>query len=241
MNANQNPQGYPVQEEIDGWLTIRDLTGLNPVPPTPVGGVTFYPSGGSGYTMDSSGNSYSMVDANPVGANTSGALAETMARALASGQTALTSGTLEISEVFLVAGQSIGHLGFAVGTTAAVTPTHWWGALLNSAYLQVAHTADQGSAAIPASTWQALALVTPYKVPATGRYYVALCMVAATMPTLCGSAAAPAAAMVTGTGAPTPLIGGSSTTGLTTPGTDGTTTYLAPTAAAAVPYGYVTT
>ena len=238
VNSPQNPQGYPVYgPEIDGTLTIRDLSGTNPVPPAPASGATFYPRGNTLALLDASGNSYNLADANPTGNNTPGALAETIPRALAVGTFTPTSGVLFIQEIFLSAGQSVGHIGF-VAVGAAVTPTHWWAALLDATYKQQAHSADQTSGAINATTWELLAMVTPYVAPATGRYYLAGLINAGTEPTLAAASAAPQAAMVTGTGAPTPLLGGSSTTALTAPGTDGTTTYLAPTAAIAAPYMY---
>jgi hypothetical protein len=152
--------------------------------------------------------------------------------------TAITSGTLYIFSIGLMAGESIGHVGFATGTVAANGPTHWWTAVLDNTYKQQAHSADQTSTALPASTWQNLAMVTPFMPTYTGTYFLALMVTTSvTQPTIASNAASPTI-FVTGTNAPTPLIGGLSTTGLTTPGTDNSTVYAAPTAAVPTLYMY---
>lgn len=171
----------------------------------------------------------------PVGAGIAGHIAETVAASAATAALTMTSGVLSIAAVRLVAGQVVGNAGFVTSTTAAITPTHWWTVLLDSAYVLRAVSADQLTTAIGASTWFTLPFASVYTVPATGVYFLGVQITAGTVPTLCG-ATAPLAAMVTGTGAPAPLLGGVSTTGLTTPGTAGTTSYIAPSAAAVTPY-----
>ena len=160
-----------------------------------------------------------------------GSIAETCHRYTASSASTPNGGTLYIMSTTLTIGQVVGHLGFCTGANAGVAPTHWWAAILDSSYVQRAHSADQGSAAQPASTWQSLAMTTPYTAAYTGQHYLGLCFTATTtIPNILAPTFNPAAQFITGTGVPVPLLGGTSTTGLTTPGTDGTTTYIAPTA-----------
>lgn len=162
------------------------------------------------------------------------ALAQTMHPHIASTSAAPVSGTLYIQAVFLPAGVNVKKIGFSTGTTAASGPTHWWTALLDNTYKQQAHSADQTTGAIAASTWQNLTLATSYTTTYSGTYYLALMVATSTtQPTILQSGSAPAAQFITGTGAPTPLPNGASTASLTVPGTDGTTVYAAPTVASA--------
>lgn len=164
----------------------------------------------------------------------SSSLAQTIPTYAASTSAAPVSGTLYVQAVFLPAGVNVKKIGFATGTTAASGPTHWWVALLDSSYKQQAHSADQATGALAASTWQNLTLATPYTTTYSGTYYLALMVATSTtQPTILQAGSAPAAQFITGTGAPTPLPNGASTASLTTPGTDGTTTYTAPAAASA--------
>jgi hypothetical protein len=108
-----------------------------------------------------------------------------------------TSGQPFLQGVYLYAGQVVGHLSFQVWSTPAITPTHWWLALLNSSRVQVANTADQLTTALAAYQVNKLAIAavaagaaSSFIVPTTGLYYVALVVVAGTMPNIAGSAAA---------------------------------------------------
>ena len=81
-------------------------------------------------------------------------------------------------------------------------------------------------------------MVTPYTCTYSGTYYLTLLVTTSTtQPTIASNAAVPTI-FVTGANVPTPLLGGTSTTALTVPGTDNTTTYAAPTAATATLYLY---
>jgi len=168
-----------------------------------------------------------------------GSIAETCHRYTASSASTPNGGTLYLMSTTLTAGQVVGHVGFCTGANAGVAPTHWWAALLDSSYVQQAHSADQGSAALPASTWQSLAMTAPYTATYTGTYYLGLCFTATTtIPNILAPTFNPAAQFITGTAVRTPVLGGTSTTGLTTPGTDGTTTYIAPTTSGPTFYMY---
>jgi hypothetical protein len=224
----------------DNGVGELQLANATSVPTTnPVGGTLIYASGGGVFHRDPAGHVTSVISPNRVGVVMPGGIAETANRStVATLTTAVTSGTLYIFSIGLMAGESVGHIGFATGTVAANGPTHWWAALLDDTYKQQAHSADQTSTALPASTWQNLAMVTPYVATYTGTYYVGIVVTASvTQPTIASNAAIPTL-FVTGTNAPTPLIGGASTTGLTTPGTDNSTVYAAPTAAIQTLYMY---
>lgn len=176
----------------------------------------------------------SMIAGPATGYGIDSALAQTAPVWATSASAAPVSGTLYVQAVFLPAGVNVKKIGFCTGTTAASGPTHWWVALLDNAYKQQAHSADQLTGALAASTWQNLTLATPYTTTYSGTYYLALMVATSTtQPTVLQASSAPAAQFLGGTGAPTPMPGGASTTVLTAPGTDGTTTYAAPTVASA--------
>jgi hypothetical protein len=173
-----------------------------------------------------------------------GVIAETNHRYnLASNNTVLgVSGTLYVMSISLQTGMTIGHIGFGNGTSATTAVTHWWLCLLDNTFVQQAHTADQLTSNVAASTWYNLATVNPYTATYNGTYYLGIVatITSGAMPSPLSPSFSPITQIVTGTSVPTPLLGGLSSTGLTTPGTDGTTTYLAPTGIAVNYYMYCT-
>jgi hypothetical protein len=224
----------------DNGVGELQLANATTVPTTnPVGGAVIYATGGGAFYRDSAGDVWPVPSPATVGGFTSGSLTESCQYTQAANATATDSGTLTIASCFLTAGTAVGHLGTVVDTTAAVNPVHWWLALLDNSYKLLAVTADQLTAAMAASTWISLATTAAFTAAYTGRYYLGVMIAtsAGTQPTL-PSGPLPRAAMVTGAGAPTPLLGGKSTTGLTAIGTVGTTVYAAPTAAANTPFMY---
>jgi hypothetical protein len=180
------------------------------------------------------GMSLGQAAGTPSGGSPAGCIAQTMPWWYVSGSAiAAASGTLYLHAVTLPGAVQVSDLTFAVGSTSGATLTHGWYVLLNSSWLQVAHTADQTSGSLAAATAVTKALVTPYTPPATAPYYVGYMVVAGTQPTFCGSANVQGGSIF----AEFPSNGPSST-GLTTPGTDGTTSYAAITAAGDPVYGY---
>jgi hypothetical protein len=148
----------------------------------------------------------------------------------------VTSGTLYLSGIWLVAGQVVSNITVLTGSTAGTTLTHGWFALVSSAALQLAHSADQTSGSFAASTLITKAMVTPYTVPSTGPYYAGFVCVASVQPTQTqagGSFQQGASAFGAFPNA------GPSSTGLTAPGTDGSTSYIAISASALPFYAYV--
>lgn len=115
-----------------------------------------------------------------------GAVAETMPRNTHMQTTAsLTSGRLQLYAVKLYAGQVVTNITFE-NRGAAVTPTNQWFALYSSARARLALTADDTTTAWGAFGSKTLALTSPYTVVTTGVYYLGICVVAATPPTLAG-------------------------------------------------------
>jgi hypothetical protein len=239
LRANNNLQvgGGTLGDNGAGEIQLSNATTIPTTNPT--GGTLIYASGGGVFHRDSAGVVTPVISLNRVGVTMPGGLAETANRSTVGVlTTSVTSGTLYIFSIGLMAGESVGHIGFCTGTTAANGPTHWWTALLDNTYKQQAHSADQTSTALPASTFQNLAMVTPYVAIYTGTYYAAILVTTSvTQPTIVSNSTTPTV-FVTGTGVPTPLLGGTSTTALTVPGTDGTTVYAAPTAAVPTLYMY---
>lgn len=169
-----------------------------------------------------------------------GALAETIPAWAATTATAPVTGDLYIWAVELGKGQSVGHVGFVTSTTAGASLTHSWTALLDLNYTVLAASADAGSGAIGASAWFSYAMAAAYTTTYTGLHYLGVMIASsATQPTLCGSAAGPLIAMMTGTGHPVQQYGGQSSTSQTTPPAVGTIV-TAPTATLAIPYLYCT-
>ena len=148
---------------------------------------------------------------------------------------AQVSGTLYLYAVTLEAGRVVTDLNFLIGTTNGLTLTHGWAALLNSSYLQLAHSADITSGNLAgASEIQTYTLTAPYVPQATALYWLAICTVASTQPTLAGYGTPQ------GTSGGTALpVAGPATTGLSGPGTDGSTSYEAITANSDPAYAYV--
>jgi hypothetical protein len=95
----------------------------------------------------------------------------------------LSSGTPRCSMLGFAKPTKVTAMGFVTGTQAAVSPTHWWVALTDTSGNVVAVSADQGSAAIAASTAFSVAFAAPQSLPA-GRYYAVLMVAAGTVPTL---------------------------------------------------------
>lgn len=229
---------------VTGELTTNtDLQLPNAsAPGAPASGVRVYAAGGGLFAVNVAGAVWPLL--NPSGSQgspTTGAIAETTALTTVTTATnSPSSGVLTIMEIALQAGQSVGHIGFCTGTTPTTNATHWWVALLDVAYTQQAHSADQGAVNLAASTWENLAMVTPYVASYTGRFYLALniAVSAGSVASILSTSTTPAAQLISGSGVPTPLVGGASTTALTTPGTDGSTVYIAPTAATPTYYMY---
>ena len=209
---------------------LANLAGAPLASPTLTGTVTI-PNGSAATSAAARGQ----LAGTPAGGSPSGCIAQTMPWwAVTAATVAATSGTLYLHAVTLPAGIPVSNITFAIGSTSGTTLTHGWYALVNSALLQVAHTTDQTSGSLAVNSAVTKALVTPYIPAATATYYIGYMVVAGAQPTFCGSGSTQTGSMFVNFPS-----NGASTTGLTTPGTDGTTSYIAISAAGSPVYGYV--
>lgn len=173
--------------------------------------------------MGSSGRNFSLefvsTPGRPVGAPAflapSGTISESFPRGAGANfqaLSALTSGTLRLVAIPLLAGMPITSIG-VTSVAAAVSPTNQWFGLLDASRVAIRLTADDLTAAWAGNTTKTLALTTPYTVASSGLHYIAIMVTAATPPTLAGSSS--------GNGAVpnrAPILGGNtSDTGLTGP------------------------
>ena len=121
------------------------------------------------------------------------------------------TGQLYFVSVAGIEGQTIGHLGWLSGTTAASTPTNQWMVLADRALNGLAWTADATTTAIAASTAYSYAIAnvvpnplaptagtlvaaTSFVLPYTGLYYIGLNVAGTTIPTASGEVTTAAAA-----------------------------------------------
>lgn len=144
-----------------------------------------------------------------------GSIAETIDRRICTetNTTAPTaSGTLFMQAIWLNAGQVCTNISFHSATTASATPTNGFFALYDGSRNLLAQTANFTTEAWAATSIKTKALTTPYTVPLTGLYYVAIMITATTIPTLKGNTARTGGQLAS----QAPIIAGASTTGLTT-------------------------
>jgi len=162
------------------------------------------------------------------------ALSETYPRggAVTSAVAAATSGRLMLYAIPLTAGQVVSTITFVSQSTALSGGTNQWFALYSAARAKLAVTGDDGATAWAATTPKSLTLTSAYTVPTTGLYYVGICVVASTPPTLSGVANG---SWMTGLA---PITAGGSTTGLTNPAS-APSTAAAITATSGQAYAYV--
>lgn len=144
-----------------------------------------------------------------------GTIAETIPRMLCTeaNVAALTSGTLYVVGVFLKAGQKVSNISFFSATTASGTPTNGFFALYSVSGLnQLAISANFTTEAWAAGAIKTKAMTTPYTIPSTGMYYLGIMITATTVPTLKGIAAKTNTQLA----GSSPILHGTSSTGLTT-------------------------
>lgn len=144
----------------------------------------------------------------------SGCLAETYPRKLVPeiNTSLLTSGRLSLESLYIPQGTVISSISFWSATTPAATPTNQLFGLYDNVLTLLASTSNDGANAWAANTRKTLNLTAPFTTTYSGLYYLAIMVTATTVPTIKGYSA------VTGgqlRGA-IPILGGNSTTGLTT-------------------------
>ena len=126
------------------------------------------------------------------------------------------SGTLFMQAIKLTAGQLVSNIIVSSATTAAVTPTAGRVCLYDGARNLRAQSADQTTTAWAANTVKTLAMVTPYRVPTSGLYYIGIWMTATTVITMKGGTAKTGGQLAS----QVPILHGTSSTGLTTTAPD---------------------
>lgn len=215
------------------------LPNLSTQPGTPDGSVVFAYGGGL-FVKDSTGAVYTMQSPSlDQSAPTPGAITETCHRYTVGAPSTPNNATLYLMSITLTAGMTLSNIGFCTGSTSGVGPLNWWACILNSSYQLRAVTADQLTTPVAANTWYKLALASQYQSRTTGQHYIGLMFnFSGTRPSVLAPTFSPSAQFITGANVPTPLLGGTSSTGLSTPGTVGTTTYIAPTAIGPTFYAY---
>jgi hypothetical protein len=120
------------------------------------------------------------------------------------------TGQLFLVAIPLLAGTVVTSAFWWSATQAAVTPTHWWFSLHDSALAFLRQTADQTTTAWAATTKKTVAFATTYTATYSGLYYLGFMMAAATVISTYG------ASSNTNVMGDPPVLQGASTTGLTT-------------------------
>jgi len=156
-------------------------------------------------------------------AQPAGCVATTMSRARVagaipgngSGSAQLTSGTLYIRSIGILAGTLISNITFLTHAQAESGGSYGWYVLLDQNMKVRAVTANQVSPTFfTASTMLTLPVGTAYRATYTGLFYVGICVVATGMPSIAGDGA-----LASGVAGASPVFCGSSSTGQTNPPT----------------------
>lgn len=167
-----------------------------------------------------------------------GAIAEVgMGRCTAmTSQAVLTSGTLRLCGLMVLPkGRPINTITMYAGSTAAITPTHQWFALVRVSDLAVlAKTANDLTTPWAGGAAKALTTAAPYTPADHELAWAAVLVVAGTVPTMIGWSVGVAAVV----SAP-PVLCGNSTAGLTTPASLGATAAAPSAGALTASWGYV--
>ena len=151
-------------------------------------------------------------------------IANTIPYRIATSSLSPSTGVMDLTAIFLPAGQTITNINYVTGTTAANGPTHWWFALYDdgrgsSSSGQLAllgQTADQTSTAMAASTNFGLALITPWVTQYAGIYYLGyLQTVSTTMASLVGVGRGSTAGIILSSNCTSSFYSGTAGSGLT--------------------------
>jgi hypothetical protein len=189
---------------------VADLMGVTLLP----GENLVLDEDGSWHHHDSQGAEYNYSGPPVSNLGITGTLAETMPRETCPevNTTVAASGTLFMQAIYLKAGQLVSNITLASATTAAGTPTNYFAALYDVNRNLLAQSANQTTTAWAANTVKTFAMTTPYRVQTSGVYYIGYFMTATTVATLKGGTAKTGGQLA----GSTPILHGTSTTGLTT-------------------------
>lgn len=128
---------------------------------------------------------------------------------------AVTSGTLLLNALELLAGVTVSNITFFSGTAAAATPTHQWFCLYDKNLNLLAVTSDDGATAWAANSFKTLAIALNASLQAAsnftttyqGKYWVGQVVTATTVPSMMGVSVSTPLSL-------NPMLAGTSTTGL---------------------------
>lgn len=128
---------------------------------------------------------------------------------------AITSGTMTMTGIILAQGQVVNGITFVSGSTAESGGSHLWYALYDANLVLLGQATDNtGAAAFGANTAFRMAMTTAIRVPASGLYYIGICVVGTPM-TLINVTAATANGNGSIAGM-TPIVAATSSAGLNT-------------------------
>lgn len=194
-------------QHFDG-TTSTDLMGVTLLP----GENLIFGEDGEWKHHDSQGAEYGFNPQVTAPYGFTGAKAESIPRTMAGVNiAAVTSGTMVMQAIWLPAGMTITNLHTMSGTTASATQTNRWLALYDQNRNLLRQSAYQTTTALAANT-QFTGAITSYTTTYSGIYYIGIMTAATTPNSLIGVTAAGNAA-IRGL---TPILTGTSTTGLTT-------------------------
>ena len=118
------------------------------------------------------------------------ALFETIERTTVAVSTmALTSARLFVQAIELPTGTTVSSISFISGTTALATGTHAWFALFDNNRNLLGQSTDDTAPAWAANTLKTYSLTTPFVTTYEGLYWLGICVVATTPPSLKGASA----------------------------------------------------
>lgn len=144
----------------------------------------------------------------------SGSKAETITRNILPevNTAALSTGRLTLEAITIPAGVLLTSISFFSATTAAGTPTNQLFGLYDNSLALLRSTTNDTTTAWASNTRKTLNLTSTFTTTYTGLYYLGIMVTATTVPTLKGYTAL-TGGQLRGTA---PILGGASTTGLTT-------------------------
>ena len=163
---------------------------------------------------DAQGGEYAYTAQPNQNLGVTGTIAETMPRELCPevNTAGPASGTLVLMAIKLRAGDLVSTIDLWSATTAAGTPTNYNVGLYDANRNLLAQGTNKTTEAWAANSQKSFAMVTPYRVPVTGQYYIGYYMTATTVATLKGGTARTGGQL----NAAAPIIYGTSSAGLTT-------------------------
>lgn len=209
-NNNSTTSSQVEVRHTDGTRVI-ELMGITLLP----GENCIFTEEGAWKHFDVQGAEYTYSGPPTANIGATGTIAETMPRETCpeTNTAAGSSGTLFMQAIYLKAGQLVSSITIWSATTAASGSTNRFFALYDVNRNLLAQSANDGANAWAAQSAKTLPMTTAYRVPVSGVYYIGLLQVATTaIATIKGGATRSTMVMA----AATPVVAGTSTSGLTT-------------------------